>query len=61
MKVRRRTIKVQDGDVRQLRIVRDRHAFRLVIFDEDTAVPLIQAKLSEAERQAVRRALGPDK
>jgi hypothetical protein len=61
MKPRRQTIKLRDGDVRELRIFRDGHAFRLVIFDDDTAVPLIKAKLSAAERRAIRRALGPDK
>ena len=60
MKPRRHTIKLRTGDVRQLRIYRCRRAFRLVIYDEDTAVPLIQAKLSAAERQVLRNALGPN-
>ncbi|MBN2559484.1 MAG: hypothetical protein JXQ75_00950 [Phycisphaerae bacterium] len=60
MKPRRKTIKLKEGDVRALRIFRGKHDFRLIIFDEDTLVPLIQAKLSAAERQEVRRALGPD-
>jgi hypothetical protein len=59
MKPRKQTIKLQTGDVRALRIVRGKDAFRLVIYDEDTAVPLIQAKLSVAERQAIRKALEP--
>ena len=61
MKFRQQTIKLQAGDVRMLRILRGKHAFRLVIYDEDTAVPLIQAKLSAAERWAVRKALGEEK
>ena len=61
MKPRRQTIKLKEGDVRVLRIYRGKHGFRLVIYDEDTAVPLIQAKLSAAERQAIRKALRPDK
>jgi len=61
MKPRRRTIKLKDGDVRALRIFRGRREFRLVIYDEDTAVALIQAKLTASEREAIRKALGPDK
>jgi len=61
MKPRRKTIKLKEGDVRALRIYRGKHGFRLVIYDEDTAVPLIQVKLSAAEREAVRKALGSDK
>lgn len=61
MNPRRQTIKLQTGDVRALRIVRGKGIFRLVIYDEDTTVPLIQAKLSAAERQAIRKALGPDR
>jgi hypothetical protein len=61
MKPHRQTIKLQRGDVRALQIYRGKLAFRLAIYDEDTAVPLIQAKLSAAERQAIRKALEPDK
>ena len=61
MKPRRQTIRLKDGDVRALRIYRGEQAFRLVIYDEDTVVPLIQAKLSAAEGQVLRKALGPDK
>jgi hypothetical protein len=61
MKPRRKTIRLKDGDVRAVRIYRGRRDFRLVVYDEDTAVPLIQAKLSAAERQAIRKALGPEK
>lgn len=61
MKTRVRTIKLPRGDVRELRIYRNKGATRLVVYDEDGAVPLIQAKLSTAERRAVRKALGPDK
>ena len=61
MKARVRTIKPSRGDVRELRIYRNKRATRLVVYDEDRGVPLIQAKLSAAERQAIRKALGPDK
>ena len=57
MKPRRQTIKLKDGDVRALRIFRSKHDFRLVVYDEDTAVPLIQAKLGAAEREALWKAL----
>jgi len=59
MKPCRQTIRLKDGDVRALRICLGKRDFRLVVYDEDTAVPLIQAKLSAVERQAIRRALGP--
>ena len=61
MKPRRKTIKLKHGDVRALRICHGKRGCRFVIYDEDRAVPLIQAKLSVAERLAIRRALGPDK
>ena len=61
MKTLIRTIKLSHGDVRALRIYRNKRAFRLVIYDEDTAVPLIQAKLSAAEREEIREALGTGK
>jgi len=57
VKPRRQTIRLKHGDVRALRIYRGKHAFRLVIYDGDTAVPLIQAKLKFAESQALRWAL----
>ena len=60
-KPRRQTIKLCGGEIRKLRIFRDRHAFRVVVYDDDTAVPLIQANLNETERRAIRKALGPDK
>ncbi len=60
MKPRRQTVRLKAGDVRALRIIRGKRGFRLVIYDEDTAVPLIQAMLSAAEREAIREALGPD-
>jgi hypothetical protein len=60
MRARRRTVKLETGDVRLLRIFRSKRGLRLAIHDEDTAVPLIQAKLSASERQAIRKALGPD-
>ena len=61
MKPRRQTIKLKDGDVRALRIFRSKHDFRLVVYDEDTAVPLIQAQLAVPERDALRKALGRGK
>lgn len=61
MKQRRQTIKLKEGDVRVLRIFRGKRDFRLVIYDEDTAVPLIQATPSAAERRAIRKAPGADK
>ena len=61
MKARVRTIKLSCGDVRELRVYRNKHMTRFAVYDEDRAVPLIQAKLSAAERQAIRKALGPDK
>jgi hypothetical protein len=61
MKSRRQTIKLKDGDVRMLRICRGKHAFRLAIYDEDTAVPLIQATVSTVERLAIREALASNR
>ena len=61
MKMRVRTIKLPRGDVRELRIYRTKGATRLVVYDEDRAVPLIQAQLGEAELEAVRKALCRDK
>jgi len=61
MNPRRQTIRLKHGDVRAVRIYRGKHAFRLAIYDEDTAVPLIQAKISAAERREIWKALGPDK
>lgn len=61
MKPRRRTIRLKDGDVRMLRIIHCKRGLRLAIHDEDTAVPLIQAKLSEAEPEESRKALRPDR
>ena len=61
MKPRRQTIRLQAGDVRALRIFRSKRDFRLVVYDEDTAVPLIQAKLSAAEGETIRKALGPNR
>jgi hypothetical protein len=58
MKARVRTIKLSCGDVRELRIYRNRRTTRLVVYDEDRAVPLIQAHLGVPEREALRKALG---
>jgi hypothetical protein len=55
------TIKLQRGDVRELRIYRSKRTTRLVVYDDDRAVPLIKAQLGVSEREALRRALGPDK
>jgi hypothetical protein len=61
MKAPVRTIKLSRGDVRELRIYRNRHTTRLVIYDEDRGVPLIQAQLGMPEREALRKALGTEK
>jgi hypothetical protein len=61
MKLRARTIRLRTGDVKAVRIVPGKCSSRLFIYDEDTAVPLIQAALSVAERQAIRKALGSGK
>ena len=61
MKTRVRTIKLSRGDVRALRIYRNRRTTRLVVYDEDRAVPLIQAWLVAPEREALRKALGTGK
>ena len=58
MKTRLRTIKLLRGDVRMLRIYRNRHTTRLVVYDDARAVPLIQAKLSESECKNLQIALG---
>ena len=60
MKTRVRTIKLSRGDVRELRIYRNRRTTRLVVYDEDRSVPLIQAQLSAPEREALRKALDRD-
>ena len=61
MKMRVRTIKLSHGDVRELRIYRNRRTTRLVVYDDDRAVPLIQAKLGAPEREALWKALGKGK
>jgi hypothetical protein len=61
MKTLVQTIKLPRGDVRELRIYRNRRTTRLVVYDEDRAVPLIQAQLGAPEREALRKALGRDK
>ena len=58
MKTRVRTIKLSRGDVRVLRIYRSKGATRLVVYDEDLAIPLIQAHLNVPQREKLRRALG---
>ena len=57
MKARVRTIKLSRGDVRELRIYRNRRTTRLVIYDDDRAVPLIQVQLDVVEREALKKAL----
>ena len=61
MKTLVRTIKLLRGDVRELRIYRNKLTTHLVVYDEDRAVPLIQAQLGAPEREALRKALGRDK
>jgi hypothetical protein len=61
MKTRGRTIKLPRGDVRELRIYRNQGTTRLVVYDEDRAVPLIKAQLGAPERKALRKALGRGK
>jgi hypothetical protein len=61
MKTSVRTIKLSRGDVRALRIYRNRRTTRLVVYDEDQAVPLIQAQLGVVEREALKKALGREK
>ena len=58
MKVRVRSIKLSHGDVRRLRIYRKGRTTRLLVYDEDRGVPIIEAKLSAPEREAIRKALG---
>jgi len=61
MKARVRTVKLSHGDVRVLRIYRNNRATRLVVYDEDRGIPLIQAQLGTPEREALRKALGTNK
>ena len=61
MKTRVLTIKLSGGDVRELRIYRYKRATRLVVYDEERVVPLIQARFGVAERRAIWKALGPEK
>jgi hypothetical protein len=61
MKTRVQSIKLPRGDVRELRIYRNKRTTRLVVYDEDLAVPLIKAQLGTPEREALRKALGRDK
>jgi len=58
MKARVRNIKLSRGDVRALRIYRTKGSTRLVVYDEDRGVPLIQAQLAVPEREALKKALG---
>ena len=60
MKTRVTIIKLPRGDVRELRIKSNKRMTRLVIYDEDLAVPLVQALLGATEREALRKALGRD-
>jgi hypothetical protein len=61
MKTRVTIIKLPRGDVRELRIYRNKGTTRLVIYDEDRAVPIIQAELGAPEREALRKSLGRGK
>ena len=56
MKTRVRTIKLSRGDVRVLRIYRSKGSTRLVVYDEDLAMPLIQAHLNVPQREKLRLA-----
>ena len=47
--------------MRELRIYRNKRTTRLVVYDEDLAVPLIKAQFGASEREALRKALGRDK
>ena len=58
MKTRGQTITLPHGDVRELRIYCNKGTTRLVVYDEDRAVPLIKAQLGVPEREALRKALG---
>ena len=42
-------------------ICRNKRTTRLVVYDEDRAVPSIKAQLGASEREALRKALGTDK
>ena len=42
-------------------IYRNKGTTRLVVYDEDRAIPLIKAQLGAPEREALRKALGRDK
>ncbi|MGC9985871.1 MAG: hypothetical protein ABSF35_19885 [Polyangia bacterium] len=46
--------------MRELRIYRNKRTTRLVVYDEDLAVPLIKAQFGASEREALRKALGRD-
>jgi hypothetical protein len=61
MKTHVRTIKLSRGDVRELRIYRNKRATRLVVYDEDRGMPLIQARLGASDLEALRKALGTTK
>jgi hypothetical protein len=56
-----RLVKLEKGDVRVFKVLRGKHTTRLVVYDEDRGVPLIQAQLSAAEREALGKALGTGK
>ena len=58
MKSRRLAIKLESGDVRSLRVFSGKRTFRLAIYDEDSAVPLIDAKLTPAEWSLLRKSNG---
>ena len=61
MKTRGQTIKLLHGDVRELRIYRNKRTTRLVVYDEDRAEPLIKVQLGAPAREALRKALGTGK
>ncbi len=47
--MRSRTIQLRGGDVRAIRLVLGRDHLRVLVFDDDGARPLIQARLDRAE------------
>jgi hypothetical protein len=57
MRARAQTIKLSRGDVRALRILRNKRTARLAIHDDHGPVPLIHAQLSRHECVSLARAL----
>ncbi len=51
------TIRLSRGDVQAIKIVRERGRTRLLIYQDIDPLPLIQALLSDEERDVLTRAL----